>query len=38
MRTILILITAYFLCISCGIKNDPEYKSQQNYIKKINLV
>jgi len=36
-KFILICITCLF-CISCGVKDDPEYKSKNNFIKKINLV
>ena len=33
-----ILISVTFLfCISCGVKDDPEYKSKKNFIIKINL-
>ncbi len=36
-KFILISVTCLF-CISCGVKGDPEYKSKNNFIKKINLV
>ncbi len=26
-----LIIIACFFCISCGVKSDPEYKSQKNY-------
>ena len=38
MRKFLLIITACLLCASCGVKDDPEYKSQSNYNKTINLV
>ena len=38
MKTLLIIITACLLCASCGVKDDPEYKSQSNYNKTIHLV
>jgi len=37
MRTLLIIITTCLLCASCGVKDDPEYKSQSNYNKAIHL-
>ncbi len=38
MRTLLIVITATMLCSSCGVKNNPEYKSQGHYNKIIYLI
>ena len=38
MKALLIIITTCLLCASCGVKNDPEYKSQSNYNKTIHLV
>jgi len=38
MQKFLLIITACLLCASCGVKNDPEYKSQSNYNKTIHLV
>ena len=35
-KFILISVTCLF-CISCGVKGDPEYKSQGKYNKTINL-
>ena len=37
MRKFLIIISACILCTSCGVKSDPEYKSQNNYNKAIYL-
>jgi len=31
MKKLLIIITACLFCISCGVKSDPEYKSQNKY-------
>jgi len=36
-KFILIGITCLF-CISCGVKDNPEYKSKKNFIIKTNLV
>ena len=38
MRKFLLIITVCVLCTSCGVKDNPEYKSQGNYNKAINLV
>ena len=38
MRKFLLIITACLFCAACGVKNDPEYKSQDNYNKAIHLV
>ena len=38
MRKFLLIIAAYVFCTSCGVKGDPEYKSQSNYNKAIHLV
>jgi len=38
MRKFLLIITACLLCASCGVKNDPEFKSQSNCNKTIHLV
>jgi len=38
MRKFLLIIAACVLCASCGVKSDPEYKSQSNYSKAIHLV
>jgi len=38
MRILIIIITTCLLCTSCGVKDDPEYKSQSNYNKTIHLV
>ena len=37
IRKFLLIITVYLFCASCGIKSDPEYKSQSNYNKAIHL-
>jgi len=38
MRKFLLIIAACLFCASCGVKGDPEYKSQSNYNKTIHLV
>ena len=38
MRKFLLIVTTCLLCASCGVKSDPEYKSQNNYNKAIHLV
>ena len=38
MRKFLLIIAACVLCASCGVKDDPEYKSQGSYNKAIRLV
>ena len=38
MRKLLIIITTCLLCASCGVKENPEYKSQGNYYKAIKIV
>ena len=37
IRRFLLIITACLFCASCGVKSDPEYKSQNNYNKAIHL-
>ena len=37
MRKFLLIISVCILCTSCGVKGDPEYKSQGKYNKTINL-
>jgi len=38
MQKFLLIIIACLFCLSCGVKDDPEYKSQDNYTKNIYLV
>ena len=38
MRKFLLIIVTCLLCVSCGVKDNPEYKSQGNYIKTIHLI
>ena len=38
MKKILLIISICVLCNNCGVKSDPEYKAQVNYIKKINII
>jgi len=38
MKKIFLILALCLFCISCGVKDDPEYKSKNNFNKKINLV
>ncbi len=38
MEKFLLIIIVCLLCVACGVKDDPEYKSQRSYIKIIQLV
>ena len=38
MRKFLLIIIACLFCASCGMKSDPEYKSQNDYNKATNLI
>ncbi len=38
MRILIIIITTCFLCVSCGVKDDPKYQTQNNYNKKIYII
>jgi len=38
MRILIIIITTCLLCSSCGVKDDPEYKSQGQYDKNIYII
>ena len=37
MQKILLIIVTCILCASCGIKSDPEYKSQNNYNRAVHI-
>ena len=37
IRKFLLIISTCLLCTSCGVKDEPEYKSQSNYNKAIHL-
>jgi len=37
IRKFLLIITACLFCASCGVKDNPEYKSQSSYNKSIYL-
>ena len=37
MRKFLLIIIACLICASCGVKSNPEYKSQNKYSKTIHL-
>jgi len=38
MQKKILIILLFLICTSCGVKNDPEYKSINNYNKTIQLV
>ena len=38
MQKLLLVILVCIFCTSCGVKDNPEYKSQSNYNKTIHLV
>ena len=38
MKKFLLISAIFLLCTACGVKNDPEYKSQDNDNKFINLI
>ena len=38
MQKFLLIITVCLLCTSCGVKDDPEYKSQGQYDKNIYII
>ena len=38
IKKILLTIAIFLFCASCGIKSDPEYKSQDVNNKFINLI
>jgi len=38
IKKFLLIVATCLLCASCGVKSDPEYKSQNNYKKAIHLV
>ena len=37
MRMSLLVISLCLFCFGCGVKNNPEYKSQNKYINIIKL-
>jgi len=37
IRKFLLIITACLLCASCGVKSDPEYKSENIHNKAVHL-
>ena len=38
MKKFLLIIAICLFCASCGVKSDPEYKSQIDYKKAIRLI
>ena len=37
MKKLFLIIATCILCVACGVKGEPEYKSQENYIKIIKI-
>ena len=38
MKKLIIIIATCLFCVACGVKGEPVYKSQNNYIKTIKIV
>ena len=38
MRLLIIIITTFLFCASCGVKDDPKYQTQNNYNNIINII
>jgi len=38
IRKFFLIIIAFLLCASCGVKDSPEYKSQIDYNKATHIV
>ena len=38
MKILIMYIAILILCVSCGIKDDPKYQSQNNYKYKIKII
>ena len=38
MRILIIIISVFFVCASCGVKNEPKYKAQNKYNKNITKI
>ena len=38
MKKLPIIFVFCLLCVGCGVKSEPEYKSQAEYIKDIKIV
>ena len=38
MRILIIAIISCLFCVSCGVKDDPKYQTQNNYNKKIKVI
>jgi len=38
MKKIFLIIFTCLFCLSCGVKDNPEYKAKNIYYKNINLV
>ena len=38
MKKLVLIVSIFILCTSCGVKEKPEYKSQSKYNKAIQLI
>ena len=38
MKKFFLIVIACLMCAACGVKDNPEYKSQTEYIKAIKIV
>jgi len=38
MKILIIIFVSCLLCNSCGVKDDPQYQSQNNINKKIKVI
>jgi len=38
MRILIIIMTTFLFCVSCGVKDDPKYQTQNNCNEKINII
>ena len=38
MRVLIIIITTFLICVSCGVKDDPKYQSQNIYNNALKIV
>ena len=38
MKSLIIFFITCFLCVSCGVKDEPKYQTKIDYNKNINIV
>jgi len=38
MKLLIVFFTLCFFCVGCGVKDDPNYQSKNNYNKKTILI